>query len=131
MRRPPPLEYEVHVAIADVLQYATAPGWIWFHVPNGGERPTKVNKRGQQYSPEASRLKRMGVKPGVSDFLFVAPGRGQLHVLELKRQNEKPNADQVAFMNDVVQAGGQAAWTDNFNGAMTILQRWGAIRTVS
>ena len=104
--------------IADVLRMSVSPGWLWMHYPAGEYRRKAT----------AGRLKRMGVKPGVSDFLLIAPHGGQLHALELKRRGRTPSDDQFDFLRQVKEAGGKAAWCDNFDDAMVILKNWGAVR---
>lgn len=122
-----PPELEVHCMIADALRFGIMPGWFWWHTPNGGERTAFINSKGQRVSIEAARLKRMGVKPGISDFLFLSPV-GVLHALELKREGRSPTGDQVDFLQIVTIAGGKAAWVDNFDDAMSVLKSWGAMR---
>ena len=122
-----PLEIEVHCMIADVLRQGLAPGWLWWHTPNGGERPAFINAKGKRVSIEAARLKRMGAKPGVSDFLLLSP-IGDFHALELKREGETPTDDQTVFLAAVARAGCKSAWVDNFDDAMRILRDWGALR---
>jgi hypothetical protein len=119
VRRPPPApEIAVHCLIADTLRLAITPGWIWFHVPNGGWR-TKA---------EAGKFKRMGVKVGVSDFILVAPAGARLHALELKRWGEVPTEPQNAFLELVRAAGGRAEWADSFDRAIEVLMMWGALQ---
>lgn len=126
----PPSEFAVHCAIADTLRRWIEPGWIWFHCPNGGARTKRQNpKTGQWYSPEGGRLERMGARPGVSDFLLVAPYMAQLHALELKREGEKPTKAQIQFGDDVTASGGEFAWVDNYKAAIAQLQDWGALPT--
>lgn len=108
----------MHNAVADLLRLAAAPGWIWFHVPNGEFRTPATG----------GRLKRMGTKPGVSDFLLVSPEGAQLHALELKRKHKTPTDEQRAFLTAVKAAGGRAAWCDSFEDAVAFLQHWGAIK---
>lgn len=122
-----PPELEVHFMIADALSYGIEPGWFWWHTPNGGERVAFINAKGKRVSPEAARLKRMGVKPGISDFLLLSP-TGDLHALELKREGKIPTVDQLYFLRIVDRSGGQAAWVDNFDDAMSVLKNWGALR---
>lgn len=124
---PPALERQTHIAIADTIRVSIVPGWIWFHPPNGGERPAKWIK-GRRISIEGGLLKRMGAKAGVSDFVFAAPPRARLHALELKRQGEQPTDEQIAFLEEVRAAGGQAAWVDNYREAIDVLTSWGAVR---
>lgn len=121
-----PSEFEIQCCIADYLRIGIAPGWIWWHTPNGGERPAFINKAGKRVSPEGGRLKRMGTKDGVSDILLF---NGQLHALELKRGGETPTDAQYDFMAEVVRLGGKSAWADNVAEAMAILTNWGAIST--
>jgi hypothetical protein len=128
-RRPPPAkEFATHCAIADTIRIGIAPGWLWFHPPNGGERPAFTNKHGKRISPEGGRLQRMGAKPGASDFILAGPPYGRIHALELKRRGEKPTEAQYAFLDDVRAAGGLAAWVDNYAAAIDQLQGWGALR---
>lgn len=115
---PPLPEFVVHTQVADLLTIALSPGWLWFHVPNGELRNKII----------AARLKRMGVKAGVSDFILIAPYGARVHALELKKQNCKPTKLQDAFMAHVRSIGGEAAWTDSFEGAHHILATWHAIR---
>ncbi len=72
-------EYErgEHLVVAQWLDFH---GIKWFHVPNGGGR----------HPVEAARLKAMGVKRGVPDFIIIdPPPNGIAHgaALELKRRN--------------------------------------------
>lgn len=117
-RPPPAQEFAVHCMVADILRRWAMPGWIWAHYPAGELRDTVTG----------ARLKRMGTKPGVADFLLVAPPAGQLHALELKRKGERPNDEQAAFLDAVRAAGGMAAWVDNFDDAVRVLRDWGAVR---
>ena len=121
-------EFEVHCVIADTIRLSKSPGWVWFHPPNGGARPFQIDAKGRRWSGEGGRLKRMGQRPGASDFILAGPPNGRLHALELKRQGETPTDEQFAFLDEVIAAGGLADWCDNFNDAMRILKAWGAVR---
>jgi len=120
-RAPPALEFAVHCLIADLLRVSISPGWLWWHTPNGEARSKAT----------AGRLKRMGVKPGVSDFLLVGPPYARLHALELKRSGYAPTADQNRFLQCIVDAGGVAEWVDSFDAAVRVLKSWGAVRVAS
>ena len=127
---PPPEEFPVHCMIADTLKRWVAPGWVWTHPPNGGERAKRQNPHtGRWYSPDGQRLARMGTRPGVSDFLLIGPPSGRLHALELKRHGEKPSEEQYQFLADIEAAGGAAAWVDTYDGAVIQLKAWGALPT--
>jgi hypothetical protein len=127
-KAPSALEFATHCAIADTLDRWLEPGWMWWHCPNGGRREKRKNpKTGETYSPEGGRLKRQGVKPGVSDFLLVSPPRARLHALELKRQGEVPTRAQLDYGARLERAGGVFAWTDTYAGAIAILKTWDAL----
>jgi len=64
-----------------------------FHVPNGGKRITKTNSKGQTYSPEAIRFKKMGVTAGIPDFLILKK-TGMLAAIELKVEGGVISNDQ-------------------------------------
>ena len=115
---PPAKEFPVHCMVADLLRLSIAPGWLWFHPANGEFRDRAA----------AGRLKRMGVKPGVSDFILIAPPMGCVHALELKRYKVKPTPEQLEFLNAVIAAGGRSACVDNFDAAVHTLKAWGAVR---
>lgn len=117
-RAPSAYEIAVHCMIADTLRLSLSAGWIWWHTPNGGLR-NKV---------EAAKMVRMGVLPGVSDFLLVGPPAGRLHALELKRQGVKPTDEQDQFLALLRAAGGIADWVDNYDDALNVLRGWGAVR---
>ena len=114
MRHP---EFALQCQLAQVLQYAN-PGVIWWHTPNEGVRSKGVG----------GRLKAAGMKAGVSDFLFVLPPAGRLAALEIKAHGGKCTELQTAFLNQVVSAGGLAAWCNNFDEAVAILRAWQVIR---
>jgi hypothetical protein len=118
---PPPEEFSVHIAIADLLRRALRPGWLWWHTPNGEERSKAA----------AGRLKAMGVMAGVSDFLLIKPEGARLHALELKRHGLRPTVVQMNFLDLVDAAGGRVAWVDSFDAAVTVLERWGATKGVT
>jgi hypothetical protein len=115
---PPAKEFPVHCMVADLLRLSLAPGWVWFHPANGEFRDRAAG----------ARLKRMGVKPGVSDFILIAPPMGCVHALELKRGTLKPTPEQLEFLHQVKEAGGKANWCNSFDGAVAVLKHWGAVR---
>jgi hypothetical protein len=59
--------------------------------------------------------------------MLVSPIGARLHALELKRRGNKPTEEQKAFLAAVQAAGGEAAWCDSFDDAITILKAWGAL----
>ena len=117
---PPPIERRVHIAIANLLRAAITPGWVWFHVPNGELRSKQTG----------ALLQRMGVLPGVSDFILVSPPNGLFHALELKRKGEEPSDEQYQFLWDIDVCGGVWGWADSYDSAKQLLHFWGAIKRI-
>lgn len=75
-----PTEYEEQCKLAEYLDMK---GYLWCHVPNGGNRNPITGKK----------LKRQGVKPGVPDVLIFDIPRYNWNgiAIELKRSNGKPS----------------------------------------
>jgi hypothetical protein len=75
----------------------------WFHVPNEGSRTAHY----------ADRMKRCGLKPGISDFVMLAPTRGYHGaVIELKREDgtlSQVSDEQREFLNKSLDDGYYAA----------------------
>lgn len=82
-----------HYGSEDGLQMTIAnyllsyhPDLLWFHVPNGG-------KRNQL---EAKKFKRMGVRAGVSDLIFLEPRKGYNGlIIELKSAIKRMNKGKI------------------------------------
>ncbi len=83
-----PLEADIQRAILDYLRLAL-PGYLTFHIPNGG-------RRGRV---EAARLKGQGVLAGVADLCILGPG-GFCGWIEVKRPGEKLTPAQERFRDD-------------------------------
>jgi hypothetical protein len=87
-----------------------------FHCPNGGKR----NKR------EAGRLKAMGVRPGVSDYILPV-SRGLYHALfielkpNVKGYSPKVAAAQVEWRTKMIDAGNAAYIIKGWDKAIEIM----------
>jgi hypothetical protein len=108
-------EASVHRAIVEHL-VARGAGLVWFHPANGGSRNVI----------EAANLKRMGVRPGVCDLIFVHNSR--VFGLELKREGGRPSASQMEFISQFNAAGGCACVAHGIDPALRVLERWGLLR---
>ncbi len=118
-RKPPPApEFHLQCLIADILRRWIAPGWRFTHIASGEYRSKAT----------AGRLKRMGAVPGWPDFIFLSPV-GLAHFLELKRRGRNLSDEQDDFAAYARAHGYAFEWADNFDKALAILKRWGAIRT--
>jgi hypothetical protein len=119
VKPPPPLEFELHCMVADVLLRWCSLQWCWTHFPAGEYRTPAT----------AGRLKRMGVHPGWPDFQFFHIA-GPVAFLELKRKGERPTDAQKAVAFRLIKAGHGYAMADNFADALAHLKAW-RIVTVS
>jgi hypothetical protein len=85
-------------------------GLLIFHVPNGGHRHIAV----------AKKLQRMGVLPGVADFLCFTPSRKI--AIELKDQDGDQSKDQEKFEKRWRSLGGEyhlCRTLENFKSLVT------------
>jgi hypothetical protein len=117
-RLPPPKEFALHCAIADLVTRWIMPGWQFTHIPLGEHR----NKA------TAARLKRMGVKPGWPDFIFVGPHR--VFFLELKRRGEDQSDEQANIALHLMRCGFTYLCTDNLDDAIATLRDLGIVRAL-
>jgi trehalose utilization protein len=73
---------------------ATGASWIWWHTPNGEVR-NKIT---------AAKLKAMGVRPGIPDFVLLSP-HNSIRFLELKRAGESLSEAQEEFRIFCIRQG--------------------------
>lgn len=81
-------EDDLAKAVADFLRVAWPTDLPWWHTPNGGarvqvERRDRTTGKTYRFSPEAAKLKAMGVRAGVPDLTFILPN-GRAAFIELK-----------------------------------------------
>ena len=95
-------EYKLHVATADLFRAILPPQVLWLHIPNGGGRDVVT----------AMHLQRMGLRPGVPDFLIAwrywdeNVGNVQETLwLELKSKSGRTSKEQEAFEGIVTRIG--------------------------
>lgn len=114
---PPPPERSLHIAIADLLRINTKrTGWWWSHIPSGEYRREETG----------ALLKRMGLRPGMADFLLIAP-TAQHFWMEVKAGLEDLNEDQEQFAKMCRARGVPFVVVRRFEKAKAQLQTWGAI----
>jgi len=108
-------EADVHLAVVAHLRARCRPDVHWHHPATGELRDPGT----------ARKLQRMGVKPGLPDFLLLIEGR--LHGLELKRvRGGRVSPDQKAMHVELVAAGAVVAVAKGLDEALSVLTSWGA-----
>jgi hypothetical protein len=114
---PPPLEYQLHCMVADIVKRWIDPSWRYTHLPMGEHR----NKA------TAIRLKRMGVTPGWPDFMFVGPAG--IFWLELKRPGMgRLSIEQAGIAAHLVACGHAYLATTSVKDAVAQLVDHGILR---
>jgi hypothetical protein len=113
------LERRTHIALADLLHRAAKPGWWWSHIPSGEYRTEST----------ARLLKRMGLRPGMFDFLLISPA-GRHHWLELKRGTAPLSEAQRGFRDLLAQRGVPHAVARSFDDAVSWLKIWEVVRPI-
>ena len=88
---------------------------LLFHIPNGGRRDRL----------EAARLKKEGVKAGVSD-LFLPVARKGYHGLwiEMKAGDNKPTAAQIKWLSSMKKQGYATAVCYTWTAAAELIEKY-------
>lgn len=109
-------ENSIHKALVERLELGVMPGVFWFHVPNGEYRAKAT----------AARLRSMGVKAGVPDFVFIINGRA--HFLELKRDGGRLSPTQLETIERLVACKCPVSTAVGLNDALSVLETWRVLR---
>lgn len=109
------------VMFPDLFQHA-------FHVPNGGNRPTKtIIRQGKAYtySPAGKKMKDMGQKAGVSDWIILYPVNGYHGaIIELKTKGGSLQPSQTGFLHCMETAGYFTAVCWSVDGFIEAVQEY-------
>jgi hypothetical protein len=118
---PPPREFATQCALADTLKRWCNPDWWYTALPFGEYRTPAT----------ANRLKRMGVRGGLPDFLFLHK-LGDTAWLELKRGKlGRVSPDQAAMFEYLGARGDIMLMALNYAEAIAMLQDIGVLpRTI-
>ena len=123
MKRSHP-EDEIQKAVADHIRMRGMPGLVSWHVPNGAKLGGKLNRKGIPI--QAARLKGLGVRAGVSDWILVHAGK--IFALELKPPGGGPSEAQLKFLADMEAAGAFVCVAVGLDRALAVLEQWGLLR---
>jgi hypothetical protein len=107
-------EFAVQSSLVDALRNFAAPDCLWLHIGNGERRDVITG----------SRLKRMGVRPGAADLLFVRSGAPPLF-MELKTSRGVQSETQRAFEAQAITAGAEYMIARSLDAALDVLWRRG------
>lgn len=89
---------------------------------------TAINPGGDRKSPAtALRHKKMGLRPGVADLLFVLR-TGHACFMELKSDTGRQNPSQVEFQSQCDDHNIAYALVSSFDQAVAVLEGWGVVR---
>lgn len=111
-----PTEDDLQIYTADVFRAFKRPGVVGFHVPN--QNTAKVQYR--------VKLKKFGVRAGVSDWVFILPG-GLVRLLELKDDEGRQSDSQESFEADVTALGAPYAIARTPKQIDGVLSAWDVI----
>ena len=111
-----PKEWQIHSYVADLLAVRAKNRVLWFHVPNEGQRAPKTG----------AFLKRLGMLPGVSDFVIVIEGLA--YFLEIKTTTGRRSSQQIVFAQSAREAGAGYAVANTPEAAELVLDGWGALK---
>ncbi len=83
---------------------------LLFAIPNGAALAGRTDRRGRRYSPQASKLKAEGLRPGIPDLCLPVARQG-FHgmFVELKFGKNKPTKEQVQLVDALGEQGYYAA----------------------
>lgn len=122
------LEDDLAKTVAEFLRLALPAPVVFWHTPNGGKREQvqRTDRRtGETYwfSPEAAKLKKMGVLAGVPDLTFILPN-GQAAFIELKVGKNDLSDEQTAVRELLLACGCgyQVAWS--LEDVVRVLDHW-------
>ena len=122
MKAPPPKESKDQEAFVRLLQQPgiLSPHWRYTHIASGEKRDKAT----------AAKLKRMGVTPGVPDFIFFHD-TGAVFWLELKRRGSLKASPAQKEVHAFLRQGGNFFMTDDINDAVIELRAIGILRAVT
>lgn len=107
-------EDSLQIAVADYLKLQY-PNVLWWHTPNGGAR-----------NPiEGAKLKKMGVRAGVSDVIMIEKSKEFIGLaIELKIKPNKPTNQQLEFMIALQKKGFKCCICWNFDEAKLAIDNY-------
>ena len=112
-------ENAMQIELVRLMNLLVKPNIVWFHVAN--------QRNSKPY--HGALLKRMGVKAGVPDLVFIAPG-GLVYFMELKVKGSYASPEQKAFLESLKLLGCRGEIVYSVDEALLLLKMWGLLRTI-
>ena len=109
-------EAAIQRAVVQHINLRKTKGLVFFSVPNGGWRNIIT----------AKNLKLEGVRPGVSDLIFLH--QGSSYALEIKAERGRASEHQLHFLDDWRGAGGHGCVSNGLDRCLSVLETWGLIK---
>lgn len=95
------------------------------HSPNGGQRPTKTDSKGNTYCPEGAKLKRMGTRKGFLDLILPIARGGYIGLfVEMKAKSGKPSPEQKKEIPRMQGEGYQVHVCHSANAAIKVIEAY-------
>jgi len=111
-------EFQLQCAVVDTCIRWINPEWIFCHIPSGEKRDAVT----------AARLKRMGVKPGFPDLMFVGIN-GRVCWVELKAKRGRLSSIQGFVAEFLMAAGHGYLCSSDYREIIEVLKGWGVLRS--
>jgi hypothetical protein len=111
-------EFQLQCAVVDTCDRWINPGWLFTHLASGEKRDVVT----------AARLKRMGVRPGFPDLMFLGVD-GRICWIELKAKRGRLSAVQGVIAEFLMAAGHGYLCSSDYREIIETLKGWGALRS--
>ena len=121
-------EHNIQVQIVGWLRANLCRSAIFFAVPNGGSRATKVGKNGKTFSLEAVRMKKEGVTSGVADIMVLSQD-GPPIGLEVKTQRGRQSKNQKWWQGELEAVGGKYFIVRSVDDVVSAMKEVGLIKS--
>jgi len=107
-------EQTLQCHVADALRWLK-PNCLWSSIPNEGKRSRLIG----------GMLKKMGMRPGMGDLVFLwSDGCG---LIELKAPGETQSDNQIAVEKECIERGIRYAVCWSLDHVIDVLVRWGRL----
>lgn len=110
-----------------VARYLESKSLNFTHVANEIKTDVKQKKNGKFYTATGNKLKAMGKKKGVPDFLIFNHSTNNAYcglAIELKVNDNKPTPEQKDWLLVLSLIGWKTLWTNSFDEAIKVIENY-------